>query len=136
MNRIVTYALAGALALMILVTAFAGGMLFSRVVDSGRVPGVPTGEKSIGDEVDEVVGLLNSEALSPAQESSMTAGAIAGLLESSGDKYAAYFNPDHYAYFSEQADGAFYGIGVNIAERDGQVYVVSVIEGTPAEQAG
>lgn len=136
MNRIVTYVLAGALALMILVTAFTGGMLFARVIDFGRVPGVTAEGPSIGDKVDEVADLLGEESLVPAQEASLTAGAIQGLLESGGDKYASYFNAEHYAYFSEQADGAFYGIGVNIAERDGQVYVVSVIKGTPAEEAG
>lgn len=136
MKRAVTYLLAGALALMIIATAFAGGMLFSRFVDEYKVPGISKTPSSVGDRVDEVRALLNRQALSPAEESSLTAGAIQGMLESGGDKYASYFNPDHYEYFSEMTDGAFYGIGVNIAEKDGQVYIVSVIEDTPAQEVG
>lgn len=136
MKRITTYLLAGALALMIIATAFAGGVLFSRFIDDYSVPGVSKTPSSVGDKVDEVRTLLNRQALSPAEETSLTAGAIQGMLESGGDKYATYFNPDHYEYFSEMTDGAFYGIGVNIAEKDGQVYIVSVIEDTPAEEVG
>ncbi|PKQ30185.1 MAG: hypothetical protein CVT60_01440 [Actinobacteria bacterium HGW-Actinobacteria-10] len=136
MKRIVTYLLAGTLALMIVATSFAGGVLFSRFIDDYKVPGVSRASSTVGDRVEEVRSLLDRQALSPAQEASLTAGAIQGMLESGGDTYAAYFNPDHYEYFSEMTDGAFYGIGVNIAEKDGQVYIVSVIEDTPAEEIG
>ncbi|MHB9003596.1 MAG: S41 family peptidase [Coriobacteriia bacterium] len=136
MNRTITYLLAGTLALMIIATAFAGGMLFSRFVEDYKVPGVSQASTTVGDRVDEVRALLNRQALSPADETSLTAGAIQGMLEGGGDAYATYFNPDHYEYFSEMTDGAFYGIGVNIAEKDGKVYIVSVIEDTPAEAVG
>jgi carboxyl-terminal processing protease len=80
--------------------------------------------------------MLDREALKPSDDESMTAGAIQGLLESLGDPYALYFDPQDFEYFNSESDGEFYGIGVTIAERDGTVYVVSLIEGTPAEQSG
>lgn len=66
----------------------------------------------------------------------MTAGAIEGMVESLEDSHAVYFDAKHYEYFTEQTDGTFYGIGVTIANEGNDLVVQSVIEGTPAEQAG
>jgi len=57
-------------------------------------------------------------------------------LEGTGDEHAFYFDEQHFGFFNEQTEGEFFGIGVNIGQRDGGVYVISVIEGTPAERAG
>ncbi len=136
MNRVLSLAAAALVAVALLAGAFVGGVLTGRSIETYSIPGVSDDYTGLGSKLDEVVELLNDEALEPSDPTSVTAGAISGLLMSSGDKYAAYFDPEHYAMFSEQTDGRFQGIGVNIAERDGGVYVVSVIEGTPAEAAG
>lgn len=86
--------------------------------------------------VDEVWDLLQDEALDPPAETSATAGAIQGLLDSSGDKYATYFDAKHYEYFSEDLAGEFGGIGVLLGEKDGTTYVVEVYKDTPADKGG
>jgi len=135
MNRFVTIFLVCAISLLLLAATFLGGFALAQYVDS-PVRGVPTPSETVGVRVDEVDRLLQEQALEPASDSSATAGAINGLLESNGDKYATYFDPDNYAMFNEQTDGEFYGIGVTISEKDDTVYLVSIIEGTPAEEAG
>ncbi len=122
---------------IVAVAAFGVGAVFGHTVRY-EIPGIGSMETSstIGEKVDEVEGLLRSEALELSSEDSMTAGAISGLLDSLDDPYALYFDPKQFEYFNEQNDGEFYGIGVTIAERDGTVYVVSVMEDTPAEAAG
>lgn len=135
MNRFVTIFLIGAIALLLLAATFLGGFALARAIEV-PLPGVTTVESSVGGKVDQVQRLMNEEALSPASETSATTGAINGLLESNGDKYSAYFDPDQYELFNEQTDGEFFGIGVTIADKDAQVYLVSIIEGTPAEKAG
>ncbi|MDZ4180052.1 MAG: S41 family peptidase [Coriobacteriia bacterium] len=136
MNRTLLYVISGFIALLMLATVFSVGLLVGRATDFGSIPTPSPRSSTLTDHVREVERLLDREALVPSEDASKTAGAIRGLLEGSGDRYAAYFDPEHYEYFSEQSDGQFFGIGVNIGERDGGVYVVSVMEGTPAEAAG
>jgi len=135
MNRFVTIFLVGAIALLLLAATFLGGFALARAIEV-PLPGVTSVDSSVGGKVDQVQRLMDEEALNPASETSATTGAINGLLESNGDKYSAYFDPDQYELFNEQTDGEFFGIGVTIADKDAQVYLVSIIEGTPAEKAG
>ena len=123
---------------MLVVAAFLGGLVFDQAVNWSAWfrTTVPATGPSVGDHVDDVRRLLEREALTPSDDESMTAGAIQGLLDSLDDPYAAYLDAEHFEYFNEQHEGEFFGIGINIAERDGVVYVVSPIEGTPADEAG
>ncbi len=59
-----------------------------------------------------------------------------GLLGSMGDKYATYFDAEHYKAFNEDSMGSFGGIGVVLGEKDGRPYVTEVYKGTPAFRAG
>jgi carboxyl-terminal processing protease len=137
MNRTGTYIALSLVGLMVVVAAFLGGVVFDQAVDwSAWFRAVPEPGPSVGDRVDEVRRLLEREALAPSSEDSMTAGSVRGLLESLDDPYAAYLDEKHFEFFNDQTDGEFFGVGINIAERDGVVYVVSTIEGTPAEEAG
>jgi carboxyl-terminal processing protease len=137
MKRTGAYIALSLVGLMVVLAAFLGGVVFDQAVDwSAWFRAVPEPGPSIGDRVDEVRRLLEREALEPSSEESMTAGSVQGLLESLDDPYAAYLDEKHFEYFNDQTDGEFFGVGINIAERDGVVYVVSTIEGTPAEEAG
>lgn len=135
MKRLTLSLVAGVLAVLLLGGTFAAGFAAGRIWEP-PIPGVTATGTSVGHKVDEVNLLLQEKALKPADEASATAGAIDGLLGATGDKYAMYFDAEHYKFFTEQTDGEFYGIGVTISEKDGKVYIVSVMEGTPAEKAG
>ena len=137
MDRFFRVALASGLVLILVLTAFIGGTVFGRHSASGVGLVEATAiDETLGEKVDEVRALLVDEALKVPKETSMTAGAIDGLLESTGDKYAQYFDKRHLAYFNEQSAGEFGGIGVTIGEDGGTAKVVSVIPGTPALKAG
>jgi len=66
----------------------------------------------------------------------MVWGAARGMVESAGDPYTVFFNPDEAKKFLEDVSGEFEGIGVEIGVKNGQLQVISPIEGTPAAQAG
>lgn len=118
-------------------TGFFAGVVFDRTVDWPTwFRSIPAPGPSVGDRVDEVRRLLERQALEPSSEESMTAGSVQGLLDSLDDPHAAYLDEDHFEYFNSETEGEFFGVGINIAERDGVVFVVSTIEGTPAEKAG
>ncbi|MBN2247191.1 MAG: S41 family peptidase [Coriobacteriia bacterium] len=126
-------------AAVVLATAFAGGILFERLIggDGTGVPGAASASASgVDDAVAEVADIIEDLALEPSSEESMTAGAISGMLESLEDSHAVYFNPEHYEYFNEQNMGSFYGIGITISNDGDDLVVNSVIDGTPAAAAG
>ncbi|HHS96419.1 MAG TPA: S41 family peptidase [Chloroflexi bacterium] len=67
----------------------------------------------------------------------VTYGAIRGMLETLGDEYTSFIEPDIAAILEEDASGSFQGIGAFVQMReDGKLEIVSVIEGSPAEAAG
>ena len=138
MNKVTKAILAVALSVIVASGGFIGGFVIARAVPAGALTGVPssTAKTDVGLRVDAINQLLKDRALVPSNDSSATAGAIQGLLDSNGDKYATYFDKKHYQYFSEESMGAFGGIGVVLGEKEGTAYVVEVYKGTPAYKAG
>ncbi len=64
-------------------------------------------------------------------------GMLDGLMEGTGDKYAAYYNPDELADLFTDYEGNFCGIGMLIKQTlEGDVYVSGTYEDSPAERAG
>ncbi|MGH2375289.1 MAG: S41 family peptidase [bacterium] len=85
----------------------------------------------------EVLNLARREYLNPPPETSkLFDGAARGMLEALGDPYTRYMEPGVYKEFSQGVKGFFFGIGIFIDMRDGQLIVVQPIEGTPAHRAG
>jgi carboxyl-terminal processing protease len=76
---------------------------------------------------------VKSDAL---DKQKMVYGAIEGLLESLEDPYSVFFSPADAQKFSEDVNGAFGGIGIEIGLRKGILTVISPIEDTPAWKAG
>lgn len=66
----------------------------------------------------------------------MTYGAISGMLDSLGDPYTVFMNPEETKMLSEDLDGEFGGIGVEITNKGGLLVVIAPLDGSPAEQAG
>ena len=60
-----------------------------------------------------------------------------GLVAASGDPYTEYMSPDKAKDFSGQLNGTFEGIGAYLGKNDqGNVIVISPVDGFPAEKAG
>ncbi len=63
-------------------------------------------------------------------------GAIEGMLGSLNDPYTVFMPPSENNLFEEDLSGTFEGIGVEIAMKNGEVVIVSPLEGSPGEAAG
>lgn len=63
-------------------------------------------------------------------------GAINGMMDALGDPHSVYMNPTSYQQLMEHTGGAFGGIGITMGFKDNKVTIMSVLEGTPGEQAG
>ncbi|HAL30811.1 MAG TPA: hypothetical protein DCP20_08880 [Coriobacteriia bacterium] len=138
MEKVLKVTAAVTVVAILLVAAFAGGVFFDRTL-ADAIDGDRRGslaDTEVDDAVAEVADIIESLALEPSSEESMTIGAISGMLESLEDSHAVYFTAEQYGYFNEQNMGTFYGIGITISNDGDDLVVNSVIEGTPAARAG
>ena len=62
-------------------------------------------------------------------------GAIAGLVDSLGDPYSSFFNPEETKEFKDDIAGSFSGIGLEVGIKDGILTAISPLKDTPAYQA-
>ena len=67
---------------------------------------------------------------------SLSEGAVHGMMQSLGDPYAAYLDPELYRMQQQDLEGSFEGIGARVAMQNGQVMVLAPLPGSPAESAG
>ena len=63
-------------------------------------------------------------------------GAIRGMTASVGDQYTFYYTPEEMKRANENNAGLYHGIGVLLQVKDGEIQVVRVYPGTPAESDG
>src|SRR3984885_7327926 len=83
----------------------------------------------------EVLSRIKSEYVEEPDMSSVTLGAMNGLLESI-DPYASYLNAQQYKDYLKDFDTFRGDLGMVLAKKFGYITVVSVIPGSPAAKAG
>lgn len=62
-------------------------------------------------------------------------GAVNGML-SSLDRYSVYFDPNEAQEFSDQTNGSFKGLGIQVDFVDNRLTIIEPMPGTPAAKAG
>ena len=130
MSRSVKILIVAGLLLIGILGGFLAGFLVTAKLGLNRQP------SPLSAGVDSVFLLMQRQALDPPDETTATVGAINGLLQSNGDLYARYLPKDDFKSYSEMMQGSFGGIGVVLAEENGNVRVASVYGDTPAQRAG
>jgi carboxyl-terminal processing protease len=83
----------------------------------------------------EVLSRIKSEYVEEPDMSSVTLGAMNGLLESI-DPYASYLNAEQYKEYLKNFDSFKGDLGMVLAKKFGYITIVSVIPGSPAAKAG
>ena len=66
----------------------------------------------------------------------MIYGAVEGMVNSIGDPYTTFFQPQESESFISEINGSFGGVGIEIGMRNSIITVIAPIKGTPAEKAG
>jgi carboxyl-terminal processing protease len=69
-------------------------------------------------------------------KSKMIYGAISGMIKSLGDPFSSFMNPEESKQFSQDMEGTFDGIGVEIGMKNDMLTVIAPISGSPADIAG
>ncbi|MBE0432329.1 S41 family peptidase [candidate division WOR-3 bacterium] len=67
---------------------------------------------------------------------SLLAGAIDGMIDVVKDPHTDFLDRAEYSALLESTKGEFGGIGATIGRRDGQITIISPLEGTPAYRSG
>ncbi|MFA6193385.1 MAG: S41 family peptidase [Parcubacteria group bacterium] len=66
----------------------------------------------------------------------MIYGAISGMVKAVGDPFSSFMNPDESQQFSQDLEGIFEGIGVEIGMKNDVLTVISPLDASPGEKAG
>src|SRR3954453_19354147 len=83
----------------------------------------------------EVLSRIKSEYVEEPDMSSVTLGAMNGMLEAI-DPYASYLNTNQYKEYLKNFDSYKGDLGMVLAKKFGYITIVSVIPGSPADKAG
>jgi carboxyl-terminal processing protease len=83
--------------------------------------------------------IMQSEFVNPTEVTTedMQYGAIKGLVDSYGDPATVFLTPEETSAFNDTSEGKiFEGIGAELGYEEGNIIVVSPIDGSPAKAAG
>lgn len=87
----------------------------------------------------DVVDTINSKYLGETDgltKDAITYGLVKGLVNSLGDKYTFFLNPEEAEAYFSQAAGDFEGIGVVLSFNGQYAYIETVLKDQPAQLAG
>ncbi|MFN8377095.1 MAG: S41 family peptidase [Anaerolineae bacterium] len=115
--------------------------LFSAGFLAGNIHSVTSAQSTNSDVVGvitEVYNLMQSQYIDPVDPNKALEGALNGMMESLDDPFSGYMSPEDYQMTNEEFQGEIQGIGVTIRtlEDTGEIQVVSVLDGSPAQSAG
>ncbi|WP_119065272.1 S41 family peptidase [Aggregatilinea lenta] len=82
--------------------------------------------------------LLHDNYVDSMDDTALMEGALNGMLDSLGDPHTGYMTPDTFAQINESMSGEYEGIGATVRtdESTGGLYLVTIMDGSPAQAAG
>ncbi|MCB9454762.1 MAG: S41 family peptidase [Anaerolineaceae bacterium] len=86
----------------------------------------------------QVYNLILSDYLNDVEPNTLMEGALNGMIDTLGDQFSGYMNPEIYALMNADLSGQVEGIGaiVRTNEDTNEIEIVNVLDGAPAEAAG
>lgn len=82
-----------------------------------------------------VLFLIEKQYYRKVDTNKLIEGALKGMMDTL-DPHSAFLNKDTFKKMQNDTKGEFGGLGIEVTEKDGQVYVVTPIDDTPAFRAG
>jgi carboxyl-terminal processing protease len=83
----------------------------------------------------EVLERVEREYVNPVEDHQLLQAAIRGMV-SSLDPYSAYLDGEEYDELKISSSGQYSGVGIEVSLEDGQVVVITPLDGSPAAEAG
>ena len=122
----------GAVLALLVASAFAAGMVFSRPLSAGRFN--PYQKLGI---FTKVLSYIETHYVEDVQEQELMYGAARGLTDVL-DPHSRFMDPDEYGKLKQETEGneEVDGIGIDVEKRKTHLVIISPIEGSPAAKAG
>jgi len=79
--------------------------------------------------------LIESQYYRPVDTKKLIEGAIKGMMDTL-DPHSVYLNEEFFKKMQNDTNGEFGGLGIEVTQKDGVIYVVTPIDDTPAYRAG
>ena len=86
--------------------------------------------------LDQVLNLVSQRFVDTVSSTALYEKAARGLVKELNDPYSELFSPKELAGFSQQTNGKYAGIGMQIEDQQGAITISKVFPHTPAEEAG
>ena len=114
-----------ALLALVLLPVVAGGFLIQNraATDGARV-------------LDQVLNLVSQRFVDTVSTATLYEKAARGMVKELNDPYSELFSPKELASFSQQTNGKYAGIGMQIEDQQGAITISKVFPHTPAEAGG
>lgn len=151
MNKTLKIVLIAALAVVLLVCSFGGGLVAGRFIPglpaisnlsqptpvSGDQGGTPSELQSLFVPFWQAWSIIHQQFVDqPVDNTKLMEGAINGMMESLGDKHSTYMNPTVYQEATQQLQGSYAGIGAYVDTNATLLTITKPMPDSPAEKAG
>ena len=84
----------------------------------------------------QVLDALRRDYYEPIDAEKLQRASADAVVEALGDPYTDYLDPDELAALRERNDGAYFGVGLQVAQRGTAVVVTGIFPGGPASRTG
>ena len=117
---------------MLVLAAFAGGLIFARPLTAGRFN--PYQKLGV---FTKVLSYIESHYVEDLSETDLMYGAARGLTDVL-DPHSRFMDPEEYGRLKKETEGneEIEGIGIDVEKRKNRFVIISPIEGSPAARAG
>jgi carboxyl-terminal processing protease len=118
--------------LLLVLAAFAGGLIFARPLTAGRFN--PYQKLGV---FTKVLSYIESHYVEDLSETDLMYGAARGLTDVL-DPHSRFMDPEEYGRLKKETEGneEIEGIGIDVEKRKNRFVIISPIEGSPAARAG
>ena len=117
---------------VVLMISGLAGIVFGAQSQAGKEKDMDNAIKNFSS----VLGLIEENYVDPVESDKAVYGAIAGMLRTL-DPHSTFFDPKAFVSSREDQRGKYYGLGITVTSRFGNVTVISPpFAGSPAERAG
>ena len=82
-----------------------------------------------------VMHLVETQYYRPVSTEKLIEGALKGMMETL-DPHSAFLSKDFFEKMQNDTAGEFGGLGLEVTQKDGIIYIVTPIDDTPAYRAG
>ena len=82
-----------------------------------------------------VLHLVETQYYRPVSTEKLIEGALKGMMDTL-DPHSAFLNKDFFEKMQNDTQGEFGGLGLEVTQREGVIYIITPIDDTPAFRAG